>query len=99
MPRKRVVTRNIKTIEALCLVLDVESGEIFERKFTLPYKSYKKNETEKLLKDFADEYDTYLEKVKGIISMEVTEHIYGMSEKEFVRKSTIFSDDRKMPTN
>ncbi len=99
MPRKRVVTRSIKVIEALCLVLNTETGEIFERTFTLPYKSYKKNEGEKLLRDFVEEYDTDKEKIKGIILMEVKERIYGMSEKEFVRKATIFSDDRKMPTN
>lgn len=83
--REALVTRTIATTEATVLCVDILAGSTFTQVVPVP-RTYKDNA--QLLKAVAKAVDTDTEdtkvKVVSIISSEVKETLYGMTEQEFI---------------
>lgn len=86
MTRVPMVTRTITTTKVNCLCLDVESGEPFNKEFSLP-RTYKDNQA--LITKIREMYDTDNEKVVHIVDKEETKALYGMREDIFILNSEL----------
>lgn len=81
MGRIAMVTRTINFTEVTALTVDVEAQATATQVFTL---SGTFTENEKLIKALKKEYETDTIKVVSVISTEVNEKLYGMTEQEFM---------------
>lgn len=83
--RKPMVTRTITTTKAIVLCVDVQNGESCNEVVTLP-RTYK--DDAKLLKAVQGAIDTDTKKAVHVVSSEVVETLYGMSEADFIVGAT-----------
>lgn len=81
MGRIAMVTRTINFTEVTALTVDVIAQTTGTQVFTL---SGTFTENEKLMKSLKKEYETDTIKIVSIISTEVNEKLYGMTEQEFM---------------
>lgn len=81
MARKPMVTRTIKTTQAVVLCLDVETAEPRNQELTLP-RTYKNDDEVLRQAKLALETDTL--KVVHVVSAKAIEKLYGMTEHEFI---------------
>ena len=82
MPRKRMVTRTIKTAEVEALCMDIVKAEPCKISVTVsaPYK-----DTADLLKQVSKVVDKENElKAVAILSVNIKETLYGMDEQKFI---------------
>ena len=84
--RQRMVTRTIKTTKAVCLCVNIETAETFEKEVVLPY-IYKDNKSltiaaEKALND-------HTIKVAHVKDSTVEDTYYGMAESEFIKVAQV----------
>ena len=86
MARKPMITRTIQStkVKALCLDLSTQTPE--ERLFNLP-RTYKDDKA--ILETLRTEYETDENKVVHVISSEVIETRYGMTEADFMKNAII----------
>lgn len=86
MPRPQLVTRTIKSTKVVALVCDVENFTTTTQEFTLP-RTYP--DTETVLKMLQKKYSTDTDKIVKVISTEVCEALYGMSEDKFIANAEV----------
>ena len=86
MARQPQVTRTLPTTKAKILVVNIKTGISEEREVSIP-REYKK--MEKLRKAIEDAVNTNEIKFVHIISTEVEEVLYGMSEQKFIENAEI----------
>lgn len=86
MPRPQLVTRTIKSTKILALVCDLEKMETQKKEYTLP-RVYP--DTDAMLKVLTKKYSTDDIKVVKVLSFEVCEALYGMSEEKFIENAEI----------
>lgn len=86
MPRPQLVTRTIKSTKVVALVCDTANYTTEQREFTLP-RVYP--DTDAMLKVLAKKYTTETLKVVKVLSYEVCEALYGMSEEKFIENAQI----------
>ena len=86
MARQPQVTRTITTTKARILVLNIETGISEEREVSIP-REFKK--MEKLRKAIEDVVNTNTVKFVHILSTEVVEILYGMTEQKFIENAEI----------
>ena len=81
--RRPMVTRSIKSTNALVTVVNVETHDVFDQNVVLP-RTYKDEKA--VLKMAEKVLEGSLEPIKvlAVKSFEVTEGLYGMTEEEFV---------------
>ena len=82
MAKVPMVTRTIKTTEAIILCLDIDSGEPCNRSFTLPRE--RKNEKEILKAITPMLKDEPNIKPVHVVDTVINEQLYGMPETEFL---------------
>lgn len=83
--RTPMVTRTVKTTNAVCMMVNVEDKSVFEQTVTLP-RTYK--DTDKVLKLVKDLFKGEPVQPVSIISTHVEESLYGMTEADFLKYST-----------
>lgn len=81
MARKPMITRTIKTTKVVVLGMDITTAEPENRTVVLA-RTYPSMEKLLAAAKAAAETDTY--KVAHVVSSEVIEQLYGMSEQQFV---------------
>ena len=86
MARQPQVTRTIPTTKARILVLNIETGISEEREVSIP-REFKK--MEKLRNAIEDVVNTNTVKFVHILSTEVVEILYGMTEQKFIENAEI----------
>ena len=86
MPRIPQVTRTIQTTKAIVLCLDINGEKPFNKEVILP-RTYK--DEKHLLKEVKRLIETDELKAVHIISSEVNETLYGMSEQKFIENAEI----------
>lgn len=95
MARERMVTRTVTGTKVNVLCLNVETAEPFNKEFilsgTFKDNSHALNAVTKLMAD------AYPEKPVDVVSMEVVETLYGMTEQKFIENAQILPA-RTIPT-
>lgn len=86
MARVPQVTRTIQTTKVKVLCLDLVEQKPFEKEITLP-RTYK--DEAHILKQVKKIVDTDTCKAVHIVSTEVNETLYGMSEQKFIEMAEI----------
>ncbi len=86
MPRIPQVTRTIQTTKAVVLCLDINGEKPFNKEVTLP-RTYK--DEKHLLKEIKKLIETDELKAVHVVSTEVQEILYGMSEQKFIENAEI----------
>lgn len=86
MARVPQVTRTIQTTKATIMCLDIEKGESVNKEITLP-RVYKDDEA--ILKVAKKVIDNDNIKAVHVVSAEVNETLYGMTEEQFVKHAAI----------
>lgn len=76
-----MVTRTVKVTKVNVMCLDIEKGEVFNKYVTI---SGVFDSPEKLLKACKEVIDTDTEKSVAIVEKKEVEHLYGMSEQDFI---------------
>ena len=88
MARVPQVTRTIKTTRALVKAVDVENDKMVNLEFVLP-RTYKDDNA--VLKAVAKVHDNDNLKIVKVMSKEVEEALYGMTEAEFISTAHIIN--------
>lgn len=86
MPRIPQVTRTIQTTKAVVLCLDINGEKPFNKEVVLP-RTYK--DEKHLLKEIKKLIETDELKAVHVVSTEVQETLYGMSEQKFIENADI----------
>lgn len=86
MPRVPQVTRSIQTTRANVLCLDIQQGEPFNKEVVLP-RTYKNEKA--MLKQVEKVINNDTVKPVHIVSYEVQETRYGMTEQQFIEYAEI----------
>lgn len=86
MPRIPQVTRTIQTTKAVVLCLDINGEKPFNKEVVLP-RTYK--DEKHLLKEIKKLIETDELKAVHVVSTEVQEILYGMSEQKFIENAEI----------
>lgn len=86
MARVPMVTRTIQTTRANVMCLDVEKGEPFNREVILP-RTYKDEKA--MLKQAEKVINNETVKAVHIVTFEVEETRYGMSEQQFIEVAEV----------
>ena len=86
MPRAALVTRTIKSTKVKALVCDTENFTTATQEFTLP-RTYP--DTDTILKVLQKKHSTETAKIVKVISTEVCEALYGMSEDKFIANAEV----------
>ena len=86
MARVPMVTRTIQTTRANVMCLDVEKGEPFNKEVILP-RTYKDENA--MLKQAEKVINTETVKAVHIVTFEVEETRYGMSEQQFIEVAEV----------
>lgn len=86
MPRIPQVTRTIQTTKAVVLCLDINGEKPFNKEVVLP-RTYK--DEKHLLKEIKNLIETDELKAVHVVSTEVQETLYGMSEQKFIENAEI----------
>ena len=86
MARTPMVTRTITTTKAKVMMCDVEAGDVIVEEVTVP-RTYKNDVA--LLKVIKEAYETDQLKPVSIVSTEVIETLYGMTEQEFIENAKV----------
>lgn len=81
MARAPMVTRTISTTNATLMMVDTESAEVFNKDVILP-RTYEDEKA--ILKAAKKVHENEQHKVVAVVSTEVNETLYGMSEAEFI---------------
>lgn len=81
MARKPMITRTITSTKVQALCMDLYNRQAVEKELVLP-RTYKDDTT--LLKALSKEYDNDMFKVSAILSSEVENDLYGLTEQEFI---------------
>lgn len=84
MARKPQVTRTIKTTHAVVLCVNTEDRSTFEQTITLPRTYTDDKKLMKIIEGCFDEPDSPVKPI-SVISTEVKETLYGMTEEEFIQ--------------
>lgn len=93
MARKPMVSRTVKSTTVTCLCVDTVSETTVEKTVTIP----RVHKEDKLLKVAKEYLDTDEIKVVSIKSSEVSELLYGMTEKEFIENAKILDKETRKP--
>lgn len=88
MARVPQVTRTIKTTRALVKAVDVENDKMVNLEFVLP-RTYKDDNA--VLKAIAKVHSNDNLKIVKVMSKEVEEALYGMTEAEFISAAHIIN--------
>ena len=91
------VTRTFKKCEVVCKVVDIETGEIFEKRFPSDKRSVEDYEHYRFI--LAKRYDTPTQRIIAVTGIEHEEVLYGMTEDEFKAHATILNKDTRKPLN
>lgn len=86
MARPRMVTRTIITTEALLLMVNVQTNEVFEKTVTISGEFDSKDDVEKKA---AKAFNSAESKVIAVKSFERKEALYGMDEQDFISQAKI----------
>lgn len=86
MARIPIVSRTITTTKVTAMCCDITSGETETKVITVP-RTYK--DEKKLLKVTKEIAETDTLKVVHIVSTEVEETLYGMTEAEFIENAKV----------
>ena len=86
MARQPMVTRTIQTTVATVLCLDLEKKEPFEKIVKLP-RTYK--DEKHMMKKIELIVNNEVTKAVHVISTEIEETLYGMSEQKFIETAEI----------
>ena len=86
MARPRMVTRTIITTEALLLMVNVQTNEVFEKTATISGAYDTKEEVEKKA---SKAFNSAESKVIAVKSFEQKEALYGMDEQDFIAQAKI----------
>ena len=89
MARQPQVTRTIQTTKVSVLVVDTSCGKTFVEERTLP-RTYKDNKA--ILKTLEKLNTNDTMKPVHVISVEVQETLYGMSEAKFIQFADVLPD-------
>ena len=92
MARVPMVTRTIQTTRANVMCLDVEKGEPFNREVILP-RTYKDEKA--MLKQAEKVINNETVKAVHIVTFEVEETRYGMSEQQFIEVAEVIPPPEK----
>lgn len=95
MPRIPQVTRTLKTTQVEVLCLDLKQEKPFNKTLVIP-KVYKDNKH--LLQKVKEIVDNENEKAVHIVSAEVKEMLYGMTEQRFLELATPLPPKSKQTT-
>lgn len=93
MARKPMVSRTVKSTTVTCLCVDTVAETTVEKTVTIP----RVHKEDKLLKVAKEYIDTDEIKVVSIKSSEVSELLYGMTEKEFIENAKILDKETRKP--
>ena len=93
MARKPMVSRTVKSTTVTCLCVDTVEEKTVEKTVTIP----RVHKEDKLLKVAKEYIDTDEIKVVSIKSSEVSELLYGMTEKEFIENAKILDKETRKP--
>lgn len=88
MARAPQVTRTIKTTRALVKAVDIENDKMVNLEFVLP-RTYKDDNA--VLKAIAKVHNNDNIKIVRVMSKEVEEALYGMTEAEFIASARIIN--------
>lgn len=91
MARQRVVTRTVNETVVLAMVCNITEGTVVNKTLSLGGNVAQGTE----LKVAQKKYDSDTQKVVAIVSSEVNEIIYGMTEEEFLLHARVMNGDRK----
>lgn len=94
MAKPAMVTRTIESTEVTVLGLDLELGEPTQKVITIP-GTYK--DDAKLLKAAQATLDTDTYKAVSVVHSEVKEHVYGMTEADFIAMGTVLDPKTRKP--
>jgi hypothetical protein len=86
MPRIPQVTRTMQTTKVVVLCLDIKGEKPFNKEVTLP-RTYK--DDKHILAEVQKIVDNDETKAVHIVSTEVVETLYGMSEQKFIENAEI----------
>lgn len=93
MARKPMITRTITSTKVQALCMDLYSRQAVEKELVLP-RTYKDDTS--LLKALSKEYDNDMFKVSAILSSEVENDLYGLTEQEFLCYAKKLDNNRKV---
>lgn len=93
MARKPIVSRTLKSTEAVVLVANMEEGKIVEQTVLLA-RTYKDEKA--MVKVASEKVDSDTKKVVGIKSAKVISAKYFMTEDEFAEKATIVPESTQI---
>lgn len=93
MARKPMVSRTVKSTTVTCLCVDTVAEQTVEKTVTVP-RVHKEDKLLKVVKEYLDN-DEF--KVVSIKSFEVSELLYGMTEKEFIENAKILDKETRKP--
>lgn len=83
MARERMITRTITSTRAAVKCADLENNAIVE----LVYTETGKFDNDSALKVLKENHETDRIKILSIVSLEISEKLYGMSEKDFMENA------------
>lgn len=93
MARKPMVSRTVKSTTVTCLCVDTVLEQTVEKTVTVP-RVHKEDKLLKVVKEYLDNDEL---KVVSIKSFEVSELLYGMTEKEFIENAKILDKKTRKP--
>lgn len=93
MARKPMVSRTVKSTTVTCLCVDTVLEQTVEKTVTVP-RVHKEDKLLKVVKEYLDNDEL---KVVSIKSFEVSELLYGMTEKEFIENAKILDKETRKP--
>lgn len=88
MARVPQVTRTIKTTKVMVKAVDIENDKMVNMEFVLP-RTYKDDNA--ILKAVSKVHKNENIKIVKVMSKEVEEALYGMTEEEFIKVAHIIS--------
>ena len=86
MPRAQLVTRTFKSTKVLAAACDTETLATVKKEITLPH-AY--SDSESILKVLQKKHNTETTKFVAVLSFEVTEGLYGMTEEKFLENAEL----------
>ena len=87
MARTPMITRTVKATKATVMCVDISTGNTFTQEVTLPRTYKDDNEILKKAKAIIDTQENT--KAVHIISTEINEALYGMTEDKFIENAEI----------
>ncbi len=95
MANKYNVTRTIITTNVIALTINPETMETVTKVFV--YDGIEKEDKTKILKYLRKRNETETCSLVSIVKIETTEHLYGMTEEDFIKYSKVLNPVTRKP--